>query len=263
MLIRDDGAFSSDSNKEDDDSEENLIATTYESDEPDPGCLVLNEVDTPSASSIQLIEAPFSSTSALLAQLKLNNLEVAESILRQLKTVPHLGEEFAYNLPRSVTYEETTFRQAETSDEPGGQPPSLQVQAIIRELKKSFREELEPIHDSWRRTGEGPVRDWAEMKRIMHKRKPAPQAPLQIRERTETSKPKPPVVDVGRGKQPMHPTPQERSRDIQCFKCLGRGHVASQCLIGGPCCCVKMVTLSLNQKKMNRFILLRILKMTT
>ncbi|KAL4336127.1 hypothetical protein GQ457_07G006400 [Hibiscus cannabinus] len=60
-------------------------------------------------------------------------------------------------------------------------------------------------------------------------RKPTPQAPLQIRERTETSKPKPPVVDVGRGKQSMHPTPQERSRDIQCFKCLGRGHVASQC----------------------------------
>ncbi|KAL4355361.1 hypothetical protein GQ457_06G012400 [Hibiscus cannabinus] len=60
-------------------------------------------------------------------------------------------------------------------------------------------------------------------------RKPAPQAPLQIRERTETSKPKPPVVDVGCGKQSMHPTPQERSRDIQCFKCLGRGHVVNQC----------------------------------
>ncbi|KAL4385058.1 hypothetical protein GQ457_15G017930 [Hibiscus cannabinus] len=36
---------------------------------------------------------------------------------------------------------------AETSDEPGVQSPNLQVQAIIRELKKSFREELEPIHD--------------------------------------------------------------------------------------------------------------------
>ncbi|KAL4313012.1 hypothetical protein GQ457_01G020180 [Hibiscus cannabinus] len=33
------------------------------------------------------------------------------------------------------------------SDEPEGQPPSLQVEAIIRELMKSFREELEPIHD--------------------------------------------------------------------------------------------------------------------
>ncbi|KAL4297775.1 hypothetical protein GQ457_12G014610 [Hibiscus cannabinus] len=44
--------------------------------------------------------------------------------------------------------------------------------------------------------------------------------------KSKTSKPKPSVVDVGRGKQPMH---QERTRDIQCFKCLGRGHVASQC----------------------------------
>ncbi|KAL4278538.1 hypothetical protein GQ457_03G017230 [Hibiscus cannabinus] len=40
----------------------------------------LNEADTPSASSFQLIEAPFSSTSALLAQLKLNNPEVAQSV---------------------------------------------------------------------------------------------------------------------------------------------------------------------------------------
>ncbi|KAK8554936.1 hypothetical protein V6N13_016190 [Hibiscus sabdariffa] len=68
-----------------------------------------------------------------------------------------------------------------------------------------------------------------QRRKYFFSRKPAPQAPLQIRERTETSKPKPPVVDVGRGKRPMHPTPQERSRDIQCFKCLGRGHVASQC----------------------------------
>ncbi|KAL4303393.1 hypothetical protein GQ457_10G010130 [Hibiscus cannabinus] len=37
---------------------------------------------------------------------------------------------------------------------------------------------------------------------------------------------KPPVVDIGRGKQPML---QERTKDIQCFKCLGRGHVASHC----------------------------------
>ncbi|KAL4387363.1 hypothetical protein GQ457_09G018060 [Hibiscus cannabinus] len=57
-------------------------------------------------------------------------------------------------------------------------------------------------------------------------RKPAPQAPVQIRERAESSKPKPPVADVGRGKQPMH---QEHSSDILCFKCLGRGHIASQC----------------------------------
>ncbi|KAL4346499.1 hypothetical protein GQ457_17G008620 [Hibiscus cannabinus] len=58
-------------------------------------------------------------------------------------------------------------------------------------------------------------------------RKPAPQAPLQIRERTETNKPKPPVTDNGLGKQPAGTS--ERSRDIQCFKCLGRGHVANRC----------------------------------
>ncbi|KAL4363900.1 hypothetical protein GQ457_04G020040 [Hibiscus cannabinus] len=39
----------------------------------------LKEAGTPSASSFQLIEAPFSSTSAQLAQLKLNNPEVAET----------------------------------------------------------------------------------------------------------------------------------------------------------------------------------------
>ncbi|KAL4309020.1 hypothetical protein GQ457_01G019900 [Hibiscus cannabinus] len=39
----------------------------------------LNEADTPSASSFQLISAPFSSTSTLLAQIKLNNPEVPET----------------------------------------------------------------------------------------------------------------------------------------------------------------------------------------
>ncbi|KAL4284337.1 hypothetical protein GQ457_16G018530 [Hibiscus cannabinus] len=39
----------------------------------------LKEADTPSASLFQPIEAPFNSTSVLLAQLKLNNLEVAET----------------------------------------------------------------------------------------------------------------------------------------------------------------------------------------
>ncbi|KAL4347761.1 hypothetical protein GQ457_17G008560 [Hibiscus cannabinus] len=43
-------------------------------------------------------------------------------------------------------------------------------------------------------------------------KKPAPQAPLQNRERAETSKTKPHVVDVGRGKQPMH---QEHSGEIE------------------------------------------------
>ncbi|KAL4347813.1 hypothetical protein GQ457_17G008790 [Hibiscus cannabinus] len=57
-------------------------------------------------------------------------------------------------------------------------------------------------------------------------RKPTPQAPLQIREEANSSKSKPPVADNGRGKQVVA---QERSRDIHCFKCLGRGHLASQC----------------------------------
>ncbi|XP_040952795.1 uncharacterized protein [Gossypium hirsutum] len=57
--------------------------------------------------------------------------------------------------------------------------------------------------------------------------KQAPQPPLRIRELGESSKPKPPIADNGRGKQPM--VAPERSRDIQYFKCLGRGHVASQC----------------------------------
>ncbi|KAL4379844.1 hypothetical protein GQ457_02G026850 [Hibiscus cannabinus] len=58
-----------------------------------------------------------------------------------------------------------------------------------------------------------------------------PQGPItrskakQFKERTETSKPKPRVVDVRHGKQPML---LERTRDIQLFKCLGIGHVAYQ-----------------------------------
>ncbi|XP_039039058.1 uncharacterized protein LOC120176790 [Hibiscus syriacus] len=52
------------------------------------------------------------------------------------------------------------------------------------------------------------------------------QAPLKIKERTKFSSLKPSVVEVGRGKQHM---PPERTRDIQCIKCLGRGHVVSQC----------------------------------
>ncbi|KAL4284733.1 hypothetical protein GQ457_16G018370 [Hibiscus cannabinus] len=36
---------------------------------------------------------------------------------------------------------------AGSSDEPEDHLPSLQVQAIIREIKKSLRDELEPIHD--------------------------------------------------------------------------------------------------------------------
>ncbi|XP_039055027.1 uncharacterized protein LOC120197653 [Hibiscus syriacus] len=52
------------------------------------------------------------------------------------------------------------------------------------------------------------------------------QTPFKIKERAETSSPKPPVVENGRGKQQIQ---TERTRDIQCFKCLGRGHIASQC----------------------------------
>ncbi|KAL4352421.1 hypothetical protein GQ457_06G015380 [Hibiscus cannabinus] len=52
-------------------------------------------------------------------------------------------------------------------------------------------------------------------------RKQAPQASLRIREPGKTSKPKLPVADNGRGKQQV--VVQERSRDIQCFKCIGRG----------------------------------------
>ncbi|KAL4289932.1 hypothetical protein GQ457_14G015340 [Hibiscus cannabinus] len=36
---------------------------------------------------------------------------------------------------------------AGSSDDQEDQPPSLQMQAIIREIKKSLRDELEPIHD--------------------------------------------------------------------------------------------------------------------
>ncbi|KAL4310201.1 hypothetical protein GQ457_01G019830 [Hibiscus cannabinus] len=57
-------------------------------------------------------------------------------------------------------------------------------------------------------------------------RKPGPQALLQVRERAESSKPKASVAGVGHGKQQVQ---TERSIDILCFKCLGRGHIASQC----------------------------------
>ncbi|KAL4339427.1 hypothetical protein GQ457_08G031270 [Hibiscus cannabinus] len=62
-----------------------LLANSYQ----------LNKADTTSASSFQLNSAPFNSTPARLAQLKLNNLEVAESVLCQLEAVLH---------PRRVSY---------------------------------------------------------------------------------------------------------------------------------------------------------------
>ena len=51
------------------------------------------------------------------------------------------------------------------------------------------------------------------------------QAPLRFPEKGEPSKMKSPIVNDGRGKL----VTQERARDIQCYKCLGKGHVASQC----------------------------------
>ncbi|KAL4272350.1 hypothetical protein GQ457_13G016120 [Hibiscus cannabinus] len=91
----------------------------------------LNEADTISASSFQLSSAPFSSTSARLAQLKLNNPEAAKSVLHKLEVVLREGRApsvnkssntwlpmhaaqkggFAYNLPRSKTYKETSSQQ--------------------------------------------------------------------------------------------------------------------------------------------------------
>ncbi|XP_052883551.1 uncharacterized protein LOC128292703 [Gossypium arboreum] len=69
------------------------------------------------------------------------------------------------------------------------------------------------------------IANFVELQHYVEKQ--APQPPLWIRDPSESSKPKPPVVDNGRGKPPV--VAQERSREILCFKCLGQGHVASQC----------------------------------
>ncbi|KAL4311911.1 hypothetical protein GQ457_01G020430 [Hibiscus cannabinus] len=60
---------------------------------------------------IHLQLAQFSSTTALLAQLKLDNTEATESVIRQLEATLREGKEYAYNLPRSATFEETLFHQ--------------------------------------------------------------------------------------------------------------------------------------------------------
>ncbi|KAL4309288.1 hypothetical protein GQ457_01G020460 [Hibiscus cannabinus] len=65
-------------------------------------------------------------------------------------TVLHTDVEIKGHDIRDLSLARLKFRSsyaARPSDEPEGQTPSLQVEAIIRELKKSFREELEPIHD--------------------------------------------------------------------------------------------------------------------
>ncbi|KAL4291023.1 hypothetical protein GQ457_14G015300 [Hibiscus cannabinus] len=180
----------------------------------------LNEANTTSASSFQLISAPCSSTSALLAQLKLNNPEVAETchvqrrvsyehvdikwgVLHQsmhmhgmcgslgmlwacvaalacfghvegtLAQAKHVAGstspfpsvfslpngEFAYNLPRSATYEETTFQQVtsyhmisepDTSDKNQSvqQLSNLQMQVFTREMKRLIKAEFESINAS-------------------------------------------------------------------------------------------------------------------
>ncbi|KAL4271125.1 hypothetical protein GQ457_13G016240 [Hibiscus cannabinus] len=41
-----------------------------------------------------------------------------------------------------------------------------------------------------------------------------------------SSKPKKPIIESNKGKNTSTPV---RSRDVQCFKCLGRDHIASQC----------------------------------
>ncbi|KAL4347554.1 hypothetical protein GQ457_17G008570 [Hibiscus cannabinus] len=157
---------------------------------------------------------------------------------------------------------------AKTSDEPIGQPPSLQVQAIIRELKKSFREELEPIHDrlerlegsqtntpdedhaenvvipsfqgrtdldaylAWEskglKQGSRSVEDYfkememAMMRANIEEDREATMARFLNGLNTD-------IANVVELQHYVKLDEMEHSRDIQCFKCLGRGHVANQC----------------------------------
>ncbi|KAL4342375.1 hypothetical protein GQ457_08G031280 [Hibiscus cannabinus] len=112
----------------------------------------LNEATTPSASSFQLISAPFSSTSATLAQLKLNNPEVVENrpacgtvTYECVAALPR--REFAYNIPRSVTIEETTklliFSSCDVSTSSSAHvadPEVLPQGPATRSKAKQFRE---------------------------------------------------------------------------------------------------------------------------
>ncbi|KAL4342470.1 hypothetical protein GQ457_08G031300 [Hibiscus cannabinus] len=112
----------------------------------------------------RLYAARFSSTSAQLAQLKLNNLESAESCSTRREGCPrHVHGmwdvqpcERAYISPRSVTYEEGSFRQAisyqferpNTSDKNQSvqQLSNLQMQVLTREMKRVIKAEFESIH---------------------------------------------------------------------------------------------------------------------
>ncbi|KAL4361713.1 hypothetical protein GQ457_04G019270 [Hibiscus cannabinus] len=51
-------------------------------------------------------------------------------------------------------------------------------------------------------------------------------SPFPSNERGGPSKNNKPIIESSKGKSP---TIHVLSRDVQCFKCLGRGHIASQC----------------------------------
>ncbi|KAL4280180.1 hypothetical protein GQ457_03G020830 [Hibiscus cannabinus] len=48
---------------------------------------------------------------------------------------------------------------------------------------------------------------------------------IQTKDGSGSSKPNKPIIESNKGKNTSTPV---RSRDVQCFKCLGRGHIASQ-----------------------------------
>ncbi|KAK8600732.1 hypothetical protein V6N12_050583 [Hibiscus sabdariffa] len=135
----------------------------------------------------------FSSTSSTQAEQLGKSFQPLKSPFQNLQVVAMM--ERAYISPRSVTYEEGSFRQA-NSYHMVSEP--WDVQTLMRiwrgkaklstffecynysEQKKVRLAAMEFIDYAllwWdqllisrRRTGEGPVRDWAEMKRIMRKR---------------------------------------------------------------------------------------------
>ncbi|KAL4332885.1 hypothetical protein GQ457_07G005270 [Hibiscus cannabinus] len=49
---------------------------------------------------------------------------------------------------------------------------------------------------------------------------------ISTKDGSGSSKPNKPIIESNKGKNTSTPI---RSRDMQCFKCLGRGHIASQC----------------------------------